>query len=79
MKLIVKSKLKFEDEETKRWASKSDRYPGFGYECANLVVNLWYAIIINFQIIVFNYFSGYLCIMVQIMGFYFNLYGIGAK
>ena len=40
----------------------------------NLLVNVWYTILMNFQVIIFNYFGGVICILVQIVGFYYSMY-----
>ena len=47
---------------------------GLPDEFMNLIVNIWYTILMNFQVIIFNYFCGVLCIIVQIVGFYYTMY-----
>ena len=73
VKMILKSAFRFTDDETLIYMKKK-KQPGLGYEFANVLVNIWYHVLVNFQIILFNYFSGFLCILIQIIGFYYNLY-----
>ena len=42
-------------------------------ETLNLTINLYYAIILNLQLVVYNYFIGVLCILVQMAGYFSNI------
>ena len=39
-------------------------------EMINILINLWYQVIINLQLIIINYFAGMACVIFQIIGFY---------
>ena len=45
-------------------------------ELANLAINFWYQIVVNIQVIFYNYFIGLLCVIIQLVGsisqVYFN-------
>ena len=64
MKNIIANKFNpCKSEAQKLEAKRLAKQPGFFYECANLVIGVWYLIIVNFQIVFFNYFSGFICVM----------------
>ena len=73
IKMYFKSLFGYTDEETLIY-NKKKKQPGLLYELANIIVNIWYHLLVNFQLILFNYFSGFLCVLLQIVGFYYNLY-----
>ena len=73
MRLVGKVRLGYEDKETRKWMKKKNR-KGLFYELGNIIVNIWCALLINFQLTFFNYFGGIICICLQIGGFYFNMY-----
>ena len=56
--LNSQSKLKIsEDNNTTTKILKRMRFENFPQEMVNLMINLWYAAISNFQLVVFNYFG----------------------
>lgn len=64
MKNIIALKMNpCKSEEKKAEAKRLEKFPGFLYECVNILITIWYTIIVNFQIIFFNYFSGFLAVI----------------
>ena len=37
----------------------------------NLGINVWYFLLTNFMILIFNYFTPLICLAIQVYGFYF--------
>ena len=76
-KLLAKNKVE-PDRTLQGHSCKADakrmetekRAPGLIDEFINCVINIWYQIIVNFQLCFLNYFSGILCVFIQIYGFY---------
>ena len=51
------------DNNTFEKIFKRINYKNFHREVVNILINLWYEAIVNFQLIFFNYFSCIICIM----------------
>ena len=61
IKIILMSYIYFNSAKHRKDAKI---YQGLMAELANLVVNVWYSFLMNFQVIIFNYFGGVLCLLV---------------
>ena len=60
-------------KKSSRSKRKSCECLDFFNELLNVVINIWYSILNNFQIVIYNYFVWIICFMVQYVGFYYNL------
>jgi len=49
MKNIIALKMNpCKSEEKKAEAKRLEKFPGFFYECANILITIWYTMIVNF-------------------------------
>lgn len=63
-KLIYQRVIKIDTDENEGWMVDYLR------EVANICVNIWCGFLLNFEIIIFNYFGPFMSVMIQFMGYY---------
>lgn len=51
---------------------KTNRFWMILFAVCDLVVNVWYHLLFNFHILVYNYFGGITVIIIQAIGFYYT-------
>jgi hypothetical protein len=57
----------------KRWQKEGRTNPTILYEIGNIIVNITYYAVVCFKCVIFSYYTGILCVAIQIAGFYYNM------
>ena len=65
---LIYKRIKDANDESSKKASKDTIR-----EIANIIVNIWYELVINFEIIIYNYFAPMCCVIIQFFGYHDNI------
>ena len=65
-KLYVRDNIKEKIKMSKRTNACSEIF----YSIMDIMVNIWYYFLFNLHILVYNYFGGFIVIIIQAVGFY---------
>jgi len=63
-KLIYQRLKAIDTDENDKW------FTCYLREAANIMVNIWCGFLLNFEIIIFNYFGPFMSVIIQFIGYY---------